>query len=45
MKVDFPAPGAPLMPTRVDGTGRRQDVLEQRDGVVAVIGARSTRRA
>ena len=40
MNVDFPAPGAPLIPTRTASPGRGQQLVEQRDRVVAVIGAR-----
>ena len=45
MNVDLPAPGAPLMPTRDRAAGRGQQLVEQRDRVVAVIGARRLARA
>ena len=45
MNVDFPAPGAPLMPDAHRAAGRGQQRVEQRDRVVAVIGRASTRRA
>ena len=40
MNVDFPAPGAPLMPDADRAAGRGQQLVEQRDRFVAVIGAR-----
>ena len=42
MNVDLPAPGAPLMPTRRRRAGRGQELVEQRDRIVAVIGRAST---
>ena len=39
MNVDFPAPGAPEMPTRIAPPGRGQELVEQRVGVGAVVGA------
>ncbi len=44
MNVDFPAPGAPLIPTRVEPPVAGSELVEQRGGIVAVIGAASTRR-
>ena len=45
MNVDFPAPGAPVIPTRTARAGRRHQRVEQRVRFVAMVGAASTRRA
>ena len=40
MNVDLPAPGAPVMPTRIARAGRGQERVEQRDRVGAMVGPR-----